>query len=163
MAYCVCPGWLWWWRIWWNEDWQGKPKFSEKTCPSGTLSTTNPTWPDPCANPGRRGGKPATNRLSYGAALEGTKYFEVSMRRLEKNFTVKYTAQLILPTLCKIHCCRLILNGNRPESLIRQGRRGISVDSRVYRVLLTDSLVCWDNCIHSLIILFIIHLFLDSI
>jgi hypothetical protein len=22
----------------------------------------------PCANPGRRGGKPATNRLSYGAA-----------------------------------------------------------------------------------------------
>jgi hypothetical protein len=30
----------------------------------------NPTWPDPGANPGRRGGKPATNRLSYGAALE---------------------------------------------------------------------------------------------
>jgi hypothetical protein len=24
--------------------------------------------PDPGANPGRRGGKPATNRLSYGAA-----------------------------------------------------------------------------------------------
>jgi hypothetical protein len=22
----ACPGWLWWWRIWWNEDWQGKPK-----------------------------------------------------------------------------------------------------------------------------------------
>jgi hypothetical protein len=56
--------WWWWWRIWWNEDWQGKPKFLEKTCPSATLSTTNPTWPDP----GRRGGKPATNRLSYGAA-----------------------------------------------------------------------------------------------
>jgi hypothetical protein len=32
-------------------------------CPS-----QNPTWPDPCLNPGRRGGKPATNRLSYGAA-----------------------------------------------------------------------------------------------
>jgi hypothetical protein len=27
----------------WNEDWQGKPKYSEKTCPSATLSTTNPT------------------------------------------------------------------------------------------------------------------------
>jgi hypothetical protein len=26
-------------------------------------------WPDPCANTGRRGGKPATNRLSYGAAF----------------------------------------------------------------------------------------------
>jgi hypothetical protein len=63
------PGWLWWWRIWWNEDWQEKPKYSEKSCPSATLSTTNPTWPDPGATPGRRGGKPATNRLSYGAAL----------------------------------------------------------------------------------------------
>jgi hypothetical protein len=68
LAYCTCPGWLWWWRIWWNEDWQGKPKYSEKTCPSATLSTTNPAWPDPGSNPGRRGGKPATNRLSYGAA-----------------------------------------------------------------------------------------------
>jgi hypothetical protein len=28
---------------WWNEDWQGKPKYSKKTCPSATLSTTNPT------------------------------------------------------------------------------------------------------------------------
>jgi hypothetical protein len=61
----ACPGWLWWWRIWWNEDWQGRPKYSEKTRP---LSTTNPTCPDPGSNPGRRGGKPATNRLSYGAA-----------------------------------------------------------------------------------------------
>jgi hypothetical protein len=25
--------------------------------------------PDPSANPGRRGGNPATNRFSYGAAL----------------------------------------------------------------------------------------------
>jgi hypothetical protein len=29
----------------------------------------NPTLPDPGLNPGRRGGKPATNRLTYGAAL----------------------------------------------------------------------------------------------
>jgi hypothetical protein len=49
-------------------NWQGKPKYSEKTCPGSTLSTTNPTWPDPGSNPGRRGGMPATNRLSYGAA-----------------------------------------------------------------------------------------------
>jgi hypothetical protein len=25
----------------WNENWQGKPKYSEKTCTSATLSTTN--------------------------------------------------------------------------------------------------------------------------
>jgi hypothetical protein len=47
----------------------GKPKYSEKTCTSATLSTTNPTWPDPGLNQGRRCGKPATNCLSYGAAL----------------------------------------------------------------------------------------------
>jgi hypothetical protein len=27
----------------------------------------NPTWTDPGLNPSHRGGKPATNRLSYGA------------------------------------------------------------------------------------------------
>jgi hypothetical protein len=30
-----------------------------------------PTWPDLGLNPGRRGGKPETNCLSYGAALHG--------------------------------------------------------------------------------------------
>jgi hypothetical protein len=62
--------WWWLWRNWWNEDWQGNPKYPEKTCPSATLSTTNLTWLDPGSNPGRRDGKPATNRLSYGAAYE---------------------------------------------------------------------------------------------
>jgi hypothetical protein len=62
--------WWWLWRNWWNGDWQRKPKFSEKTCPSATLSTTNPTWLDPGSNPGRRGGNPATNHLSYGAATK---------------------------------------------------------------------------------------------
>jgi hypothetical protein len=26
-----------------NDDWQGKPKYSEETCPGATLPTTNPT------------------------------------------------------------------------------------------------------------------------
>jgi hypothetical protein len=30
--------------------------------------TQNSTWPDPGLNRGRHGGKPATNRRSYGAA-----------------------------------------------------------------------------------------------
>jgi hypothetical protein len=46
LAYCIWPGWLWGWRIWWNDGWQGKLKYSEKSCPSDTLSTTNLTWPD---------------------------------------------------------------------------------------------------------------------
>jgi hypothetical protein len=54
-------------ELWWN-DWRGKPKYSEKTCPSATLSTTNSTsYPD--ANPGRIGGEPTNNRLSYGMAI----------------------------------------------------------------------------------------------
>jgi hypothetical protein len=40
-----------------------------KTCPSATLSTTNPTWTDPGSNPDLRGERPATNRLSHGTAI----------------------------------------------------------------------------------------------
>jgi hypothetical protein len=42
-AYCASRRWIWWWRNWWNDDWQGKPKYLEKTCHSAALSTTNPT------------------------------------------------------------------------------------------------------------------------
>jgi hypothetical protein len=42
-----------------------------KSCPSATLSTTNPTWTDPGPNPGLRGERPATNRLSHGMAKAG--------------------------------------------------------------------------------------------
>jgi hypothetical protein len=61
----------WWvWSSRWNENWQGKPKYSEKTCPSATLSTTNPTWSDLGSNPSCRGGKPATNSMSYGTTSQ---------------------------------------------------------------------------------------------
>jgi hypothetical protein len=38
----------------WNDADRGKPKNSDKICPSTTLSTTNPTWIAPGANPGLR-------------------------------------------------------------------------------------------------------------
>jgi hypothetical protein len=41
----------------------GENLLQRHFCPS-----QNPTLPCPGLNPGRRGGKPATNRLSYGAA-----------------------------------------------------------------------------------------------
>jgi hypothetical protein len=47
----------------------GETEVLGETCPSATLSTTNPTWLDPGLNTSRRGGKPATKRLSYGAAV----------------------------------------------------------------------------------------------
>jgi hypothetical protein len=60
----------WWvWSSRWNANWQGKPKYSEKTCPNDTLSTTNSTWLDPGSKLGLRGGgEPTTNRLSYSTA-----------------------------------------------------------------------------------------------
>jgi hypothetical protein len=53
----------------WNVDWQGKPKFSEKTCPSATFvhHKIPHAWVR-FRTRDRSGGKPATNRLSYGAA-----------------------------------------------------------------------------------------------
>jgi hypothetical protein len=58
---CVAIGGM---RIGWEE-----PKYSEKTCPSATTSTTDPTWPDRSSNPDCHGGKLATNCLSYGMTL----------------------------------------------------------------------------------------------
>jgi hypothetical protein len=54
-------GWRWVFSNWWN-DWQVKPKYSEKTCPSAALPTTSPTWLDlGCCS-----GKSASNCISYG-------------------------------------------------------------------------------------------------
>jgi hypothetical protein len=54
----------------WNEIYRGKPKYSgKKTCPSATLSSTNPTWTDPGLNLGLRGERPATKRLNHGTAM----------------------------------------------------------------------------------------------
>jgi hypothetical protein len=47
----------------------GETEVLGENLPSATLYTTNPTWIDPGSNPGLRGERPATNRLSHGTAL----------------------------------------------------------------------------------------------
>jgi hypothetical protein len=47
----------------------GETEVLGENLPSATLSTTNPTWIDPGANPGLRSERPATNRLSHGTAI----------------------------------------------------------------------------------------------
>jgi hypothetical protein len=59
--------------------WQGKPKYSEKICPSATLSTTNPTCQTRAQTWPLRGGKPAANHLSYGAAISLVEPYESKM------------------------------------------------------------------------------------
>jgi hypothetical protein len=64
------------------------------------LSTINPTWIDPDANPALRGERPATNRLSHGTALirdvsarrndntaGGCYYYWLSLRSVECHHT----------------------------------------------------------------------------
>jgi hypothetical protein len=78
-AYCATlwgRRWRWWGFFYFsnlmehrgNEIYRGKPTTRRRTCPSATLSTTNRTWTDPRSNPGPRGERPATNRLSHGTA-----------------------------------------------------------------------------------------------
>jgi hypothetical protein len=57
---------------WWNDIFAGETEVLGENLPSATLSTTNPTWIDPGANPGRRGERPAINRLSHGTAYVST-------------------------------------------------------------------------------------------
>jgi hypothetical protein len=64
---------IWVWRAAVEWYWQGKTEeLGEETCPSATLSTTNPTWIDPGANLGSRGERPATNDVSQKPALART-------------------------------------------------------------------------------------------
>jgi hypothetical protein len=68
-------------RAWsgrWNENWQRKPKYSEKTCPSAILSTTNPRLPD-------LGSKPATNCLSYGMTTIQTTRVRAAAHQLRQD------------------------------------------------------------------------------
>jgi hypothetical protein len=64
------PGDIWAWRATVEWYWQGKTRRTRrKTCPSATSSATNPTWTNQGSNPGFRGVRPATNRLSHGTAF----------------------------------------------------------------------------------------------
>jgi hypothetical protein len=50
------------------NEWQGKPKYSKKTCPSAALSTKDRTWLDPGSNLSHRSGKPLSNGRTYDTA-----------------------------------------------------------------------------------------------
>jgi hypothetical protein len=77
-----CPGWLWWWRSWWNEQfWQGKPKYLEKTCPDATLSTTNP----PCQ----------TRAQTRATAVGSQRLTASAMVRPEKGLTMVISCWLL--------------------------------------------------------------------
>jgi hypothetical protein len=72
LAYYAFPIWYEFGERRWNDTLTGENRRTRrKTCPSATLSSTNPTWIDPGTNPGLRGERSATNNLSYGMASMG--------------------------------------------------------------------------------------------
>jgi hypothetical protein len=85
----------WWvWSSWWNKNWHGKLKYSEKTCPSAILSTTNPTWPVLGSNPGRHNGKLATNHWAVARPLSFL--VQVTPEGREEDFHVLCHPQVIV-------------------------------------------------------------------
>jgi hypothetical protein len=54
-----------------SVEWElaGETKVLGENLPQCHFSTKNPIWLDLGMNPGRCGGKPATNRLNYDTAL----------------------------------------------------------------------------------------------
>jgi hypothetical protein len=93
-----------WWSSRWN-DWQGKPKYSEKSFISAALSTTNPTCPDPGSNPNIRNvlsnadqiypeqgywkGKTSTPLIpgSWGTPNSFVMFYNVMAEFLQNNFS----------------------------------------------------------------------------
>jgi hypothetical protein len=54
-------------------------------CPS-----QNPTWPDSGLKPGRRGGKPATNRLNYDAAFVYLRFpLDIQQLNLSRHYATR--------------------------------------------------------------------------
>jgi hypothetical protein len=79
-----------WWRMWsrrWNDNWQ-------KTCPSATLSTTNPTWLDLGSNPGHRG----------GSVLQVVRYCDVLVTRQRVCTTDNCNSSMYLHTPQSLYC-----------------------------------------------------------
>jgi hypothetical protein len=75
-------------------------KVLKEICPSATLSTTIPIWPELELNPHRHGGKPVTNDLSYGMA-----YYQF----LWKHKTLK-TDQIHMKVALQLHITVSIIN-----------------------------------------------------
>jgi hypothetical protein len=86
----------------WNETDRENRSTRGKTYPSATLCTTNPTW----TNPGLRGGRPATNRLSHGMAqIALYKYLKSSRETsfiLESKITIRRQRRTA-DNVCGVH------------------------------------------------------------
>jgi hypothetical protein len=82
---------------WWNENWQEKLKYLEKTSHSAALSTTNGTWLEQGSNLDSRGWNRATKCLNYGTALTIKATCEVRLEDLTTSNTESTTFLYVTP------------------------------------------------------------------
>jgi hypothetical protein len=100
---------------WWNEDWQGKPKYSEKTRPAPLCPPQIPLD----QSPGRRGGRPSTNRLSYSAtlypvSLNLTEMFILANKKFGEEATCSYNPYIFFFKIKQV--------GLKAKQAIKEGR-----------------------------------------
>jgi hypothetical protein len=90
----------------WNL--QGKTEvLGGKTCPSATLSTTNPTWIEPGPNAGRGGERQATNRLNDGTANYKLVSVSYEFPSCKMPFKTSFTVSVLhMHTTCPLFFCR---------------------------------------------------------
>jgi hypothetical protein len=69
------------------------------------LSTTNPTQTNPGLNPGFRGGRPATNRLSHGTALMHGGYLQSPICLQDAYFVISIIIFIIIIIIYNRHLC----------------------------------------------------------
>jgi hypothetical protein len=89
------------WWVWSIGEMIGKknPKYSENPCPIAAMSIKNRIWPDPGSNTAHRGGKPATNRLSYRTAILTfllIHFLTLLIAYLLKSIRTLWTLQLVI-------------------------------------------------------------------
>jgi hypothetical protein len=84
----------WVWGIRWNESWQGKPKYLDKSWTNATLSTTSPIWRGLRSNPGRCGGKPITDHPSYGKSCS-LYYWQRSLMKYKNKHAFSFTFSVL--------------------------------------------------------------------
>jgi hypothetical protein len=70
----------------WNENWQGKPKYQDKTYPYGPLSTTDAIWPNLGSKLGRRGEKLAVGK-AHAREAHSYKYYRIGDESSLQHFT----------------------------------------------------------------------------
>jgi hypothetical protein len=94
-----------------------------KTCPSDTLSITNPTRTDPGSNPGLRGERLSTNRLSHVKANRSI-YSSINGLVAAITLTASVTRNVKLTVLrfFRVHCMSLSFITVHIYYLTKKGR-----------------------------------------